>query len=171
MDATNTIAWIGAITGSIGTLTGVSALLWDLYKWKHSGAKLKVTASPGMALVNVPNIGPNERFISVTVTNSGQSKTTVTTLGFFYFESDPNRKLEKATPTQQMVVVDQGFGQQLPHVLEPGGQWTGLARQSKEVERMARTGYLYAVISHTLSEQPVFARVIMKDAAVTPRQL
>ena len=79
MDATNTIAWIGAITGSVGTITGVSALLWDYYKWKHSGPKLEITVTAGMAMANVPRADPNERFIWVKVINVGQSATSIQT--------------------------------------------------------------------------------------------
>lgn len=173
MDAINTIAWIGAITGSIGTITGVSALAWDFYKWKHSGPKLEMSVTTGMAAMNVPMTNPNDRFIWVKVINVGQSKTTIQTLAFAHFDSAPNKNLDKPTPTYQGIVLTPSLGiaTPLPASLEPGGEWSGFARQDDDIERMARTGYLYARVYHTMGHgKPISERVIIKDEGLTPHR-
>ena len=169
MDATTVAAWVGAITGSVGTITGISALLWDYYKWKHSGPKLKIEVIPGMAAINVPHIAPTDRVIWVKVINTGSGRTTITNLAFFYFENEPDKDITKSVPTQQSVVMSPGMGnQQLPYFLESGGQWDGFAKQDVETERQARTGYYYAVVYHTMSDNPLFGRVVFKDEEARP---
>src|SRR4051812_11073780 len=100
MDATTVAAWVGAITGSVGTITGISALLWYYYKWKNLGPKLKIEVIPGMAAINVPHISPTDRVIWVKVINTGNGRTTITNLAFFYFESEPDKDITKSIPTQ-----------------------------------------------------------------------
>jgi hypothetical protein len=172
MDATTIIAWIGAITGSIGMITGVSALLWDFYKWKHSGPKLQISVTTGMAAMNLPRATPNDRFIWVKVINIGQAKTMIQTLAFAHFENEPNKKFNNYPPTYQSVVMSPSFGTDstLPANLEPGGEWSGFAKQTEEIETMARTGYLYARVYHTMGQDtPVSRRVIISDEALAPR--
>jgi hypothetical protein len=173
MDATNTIAWIGAITGSIGTITGVSALAWDFYEWKQCGPKLQVEVMPGMAMMNIPRTDPNDRFIWVRVINTGQGKTTIQTLAFAHFETEPNKEFTKPNPTYQGVVISPSFntGPALPHRLKPGGEWSGFARQDEEMEKRARAGYLYARVYHTMGQgKTISQRVIIKDESLAPRR-
>jgi hypothetical protein len=161
--ATRTIATIGAITGSIGAVTGMTALAWDLYKWKHAGPKLKATLAPGMTILNPPPIvSANDRFICVTVRNTGHSKTTITHLAFSYFPSKPNRKLDKPT-AKHFFQVPPPFAQQVPFGLEAGGEWSTYVKQNGEVETLARSGYLYARVYHTMKDEPLSVRVIISD--------
>src|SRR5262245_146975 len=155
MDATRTLAIIGAVTGSIGTATGLSALMWDLYKWKHQTRPvLEITALPNMSFM--PPGGPflpgmpakDDKLIQVRVVNIGHGKTTLTILGLAYFNTKPNRKLTEPAPPR-FVILNHTF-EKLPKVLEPGEQWNGLIDQSNEVVEMARNGYLYALVEHTL---------------------
>jgi len=47
----------------------------------------------------------------------------------------------------------------------------GLALQTRELEEMARNGFLYARVHHTMGKGlPVSARIIIGDAALTPRR-
>jgi hypothetical protein len=173
MDATNTIAWIGVITGSIGTVTGVSALAWDFYKWKHSGPKLEIAVMPGMTPLNVPGVDANDRLVWVRITNTGQSKTTIQTLSFSFFETEPNKDFTKPTPAFQGVVANPVLymGATANPVVEPGGEWSGFASQTPDIERMARDGFLYARVYHTMGgNKPLSGRVIIKDENLAPRR-
>jgi hypothetical protein len=170
MDATETVAWIGAITGSIGTVTGVSALIWDLYKWKRQARpQLDIVALPGMMFAPpmgqfLPGMpGPNDRLVRVRVVNLGHRKTTLNILGLAYFASKPNRKMLKPIP-QRFFVNNQLFGENLPRVLEPGEEWNGFINQNGEIETMALKGYLYALVEHTMGKT-VYARVVLRDDA------
>lgn len=127
MDSTTVIAWIGVITGSIGTITGVSALVWDYYKWKRSGPKLRVEVIPGMAMHNPQLPLTNERLLWIRVVNTGNAKTTLTTLAFSYFPTEPNKKLTKPNATEHFLVTNPLPGR-LPQVLETGEQWDGFCQ-------------------------------------------
>jgi hypothetical protein len=167
MDPTRLIAWIGVITGSIGSITGTSALLWDLYKWKHRGPELLVTVVPGMFQIMQGVKIDDERLFRITVVNSGSSKTTLTALGFFCFPTKPNKKLTKPVATENFIVTNPLYGN-FPHVLETGEQWTGFAKQDAFIEELARTGYLYAQVYHSLGKA-ASGRVVIKTEELTPR--
>ena len=149
MGITDVVAWIGAITGT-------GALLWDIYKWKHSGPKLKVSVSPGMALYLPGRPETSDRFLLVRVVNIGHSKTTLNTLSFLH--SDFPLRKSKKKPVNQFVVTRPDPGK-LPHVLEPGEEWVGMAKQDDKMNSMMKKGYLYCRVYHSLSDQPAVARV------------
>lgn len=129
-----------------------------------------MTVTVGMAALNVPRTTPNDRFICVRVVNTGQGKTMVQNLALLYFESRPNKKLTKPALTYQAVVIGPAFGSTLPTSVEAGGEWSGFVRQTEEVERMTRSGYLYARVYHTMEQiKPISKRIIINDTALAPR--
>jgi hypothetical protein len=149
MGITDVVAWLGAITGT-------GALLWDIYKWKHSGPKLKIAVSPGMSMYHPAMPKTDDRFMMVKVANVGHSKTTLTTLSFLH-DDLPLKKLKKKK-VNQFVVLQPDPGK-LPHVLEPGEEWVGMVKQTDEVVNLMKKKYFYCRVYHSLSEQPAVARV------------
>lgn len=76
MTLTDVLALIGAFTGS-------GALLWDIFKWFNSGARLRMNVSPNIILVgNGFPLQDESKRISIEITNVGHRKTTLVTLGF-----------------------------------------------------------------------------------------
>lgn len=173
MDAdstTKSVAIIGLVTGSIGTLTGVTALAWDLYKWRHSGPRVIAWALPNNKIVPAPNVSylglpTDEKLVRIRVSNVGHSKTTIQAIGFAYFGERPNRRKSRPVPERFVVPQPYAFGAALPYELEPGGKdYNGFVGQTPEIEEMARTGYLYALIEHTLmGKRPVYSARILID--------
>lgn len=164
MDATNTVAWIGAITGSIGTVTGISGLLWDYYKWKNQRPKLKVTVLPHMVVHQPGSPLHEQKCILVKVSNIGQRKTTITTLALQFYETETDRQEKKAAFEGLVPNPGPGFGR-LPHILDAGEQWTGMLEYDEKLIKMAKTGFLYCSIFHTLSEEPTMERVLVRNSA------
>jgi hypothetical protein len=122
-----------------------------------------------MAAMNLPRTDPNDRFILVKVVNRGYSKTTIGNLAFIHFERKPNRTFTVPPPTFQAVVYDPSLGLNYAHPtsLGHGDEWIGFARQTKEVEGMARNGYLYAQVYHTMGDgKPISERVIIRDESL-----
>ena len=74
MALTDIAAWLGAATGSV-------TLLWEIYKWAKSGPKLIISVNPNMISAQ------QERFVMISIRNTGDRKTTVQAVGFDYFES------------------------------------------------------------------------------------
>ena len=121
-----------------------------------------------MVARNVPTVNPDDTLVWVIVINTGSGRTTITNLGFFYFETEPNKDITKSDPKQRAIVMSPGIGTAgVPYALESGGQWDGFARQDQEFVKQAKTGYLYAVVYHTMAEKPIFARVVFdKDKKI-----
>jgi len=92
---TNIAAWWGAVIATF-------VIIWDIYKWTHSGPIINVTASPNMQAVgNFSNRESDKDYISIIVTNTGNIKTTITHLVVFYYKYKPvlSKILKKKTKT------------------------------------------------------------------------
>ncbi len=154
MTVTETLALVGA-------LTGTSAILWDIYKWINSGARLRVHVSPNTILIGDGFDNPNQnKRISVEVVNIGLRKTTIVTLGF---RCDENLFSSLTKRGRQYFVVPQPEFAQLPKGLDVGERWVGLVSQSPEIEEMAKTKRLYVQVSHSFAAKPVYKRLTIKQ--------
>lgn len=135
-------AWFGAITGSL-------ALAWDLYKWKKSGPSLKLEAGTNMKIYG-PTSDDN-KYITLRAINTGERTTTITNLSFVYYT---NRIACLFRRLKQCFVVPMPIGQQIPSVLNPGTIWDVSIIQNKEIERMARDGYIEIQLYFSDSNKP-----------------
>ena len=89
MSTTDILALVGAVTGIIGTVAGISALAWDVYKWRYSEkVRLEVTATPNF----VSTVDPDTKHINVSVTNIGKIPTTIKLLSLTGFNSKKEMK-------------------------------------------------------------------------------
>lgn len=151
---TNIAAWWGAVIATF-------LIIWDIYKWKHSGSIINVTASPNMKTFGkIPNHLGNNKYISVEVTNTGTRKTTITHLISSHYKSLIFKLIKKAD--KNYVVLEPAFlAPRLPHILEPGERWLGGIEQNNELEELSRNGFLYCGIHHSSSKKPVMQRVII----------
>src|SRR6266850_3189597 len=133
---TEIAAWWGA---TIATLV----FAWDIYKWRQSSARIRLTVAPNMQPHGVvPNwIDPNQALVAVEAVNVGNKKTTITHLFAVYFPNLWARVRRKSSQT--LVVFQPGGNQPLPFELEPGSRWVGAAVQNQEMEQLSRIGYLY----------------------------
>ena len=146
------VAWWGAIVATV-------VLVWDIYKWKNSGPKIRFTVRPGMMIVGDPT-RKGQLFISTEATNIGDRPTTITNLVIQHYISyfDMIRHRPKAS----MLVAEPSTAQPLPFILQPGVVWQGLAPQTLEIEQLANDGYLVCGLCHSHSEKEIDRRVIFK---------
>jgi len=157
MTATDVAAWIGALTGTF-------VLLWDIFKWVHSGARIKVSAAPNMTgYGSAAQLLGNKTCVAVEASNVGQSKTTITHLVGFHYKTWWHR-LFRRKPLTTFLVPDPRPGT-LPHVLDTGERWLGMIEQNDELARMSRAGYLYVGIYHSTSRRPALQRVVIHSAS------
>lgn len=150
MTLTDTLALIGALTGTI-------ALLWDFFKWSQTGVKVLLRVSPNMT----PFGFAKEEFKSklnlfVEVTNTGDKKITITHLVLTYYDSFWKRVLKRSS--KNFIVLNPLPGQ-LPQLIDIGDRWVGLIEQSQDLEKMAKNGYLYVGINHSSSAKTLLKRV------------
>ena len=146
---TEIVAWWGAILATV-------VFLWDIYKWKTAGAKLRVTVQPNMKTINIPQY-EGKTVISANVVNYGDRPTTIKNLGYLWFKNSWNRIRRR--PDKAFIIPNPSEAHKLPYELKQGNLWTGLAIQDKDVETMARDGLLYCVLYHTHNEKPVYRRL------------
>lgn len=154
MTTTDILAIIGAITGIIGTIAGLTALGWDFYKWRYSErVRLKVTATPNF----VSTTNPHEKLIWVTVTNIGKIPTTIKLLSFHGFDTKAEQKKRNGKDVSIMLNPLHG---QLPIRLNPGDDWAGGFRQNGEgIEKYYQFNHFIIQIEDTMSEKPFRAEV------------
>ncbi len=149
-------AWWGA---SIATLV----FAWDIYKWKHAGASLRVTAAPNMEPYgNLLNQLTEKTWVIIEVVNSGNKKTTLThQVGFHYpsWFAHIRRKSDK-----KIITLNPGLDRPLPCALEPGERWLGGMVQNEELEKLSREGYLYCGVYHSGSRKASLVRLVVPDA-------
>ncbi|MBS1770033.1 MAG: hypothetical protein JSS77_10250 [Acidobacteria bacterium] len=152
LTTTDVLAIIGAVTGIVGTIAGVSALVWDYYKWRHSErVRLTVLATPGF----VSTSDPYTKYIHISVTNVGKIPTTIKLLSFHGFDSKKHLKSRRGHHVS--LVMTLGYGT-LPVRLNPGDDWIGGIRQDQFVEYQAYK-YFYVQIEDTMSEFPFRAEI------------
>jgi hypothetical protein len=77
LTATDFAAWIGAVAG-------VSAVVWDVYKWTTAGPRLRISMMPKMKMIGGPprrsHMTEEQLFVVLTVSNFGSQRTTITKL-------------------------------------------------------------------------------------------
>src|ERR1019366_3053753 len=146
---TEVAAWVGAVAGPC-------ALLWDFYKWKTAGPRLKLTVSPNMQMI--PDPDPDALYIMATVQNQGTAGTTITGMCFATYRSWWTRIRLK--PSTQFLVVTPSTTRPVPFKIEVGTEWLGMAIQDKELEQMIGAGNLWCNVYHSWSKRPVQAHVI-----------
>ena len=144
-------AWVGAVTG-------VSALMWDFYKWKTSGPRMNMTVSTDMTIL--PRGDDNAKYVSATVRNTGTASTTITGFGFAVYEGWIART--RLAPSAQFIIPSPAFAQRLPFKLDVGAEWNGMAIQDAELEKLIDAGKLWCRVYNSWSSRPVQARVSRK---------
>ena len=152
---TNIAAWWGAVIATF-------VIIWDIYKWKHSGAIINVTASSNMQMgENFPPCESDKDYISIIVTNTGNIKTTITHLVIFYYKYNPilSKILKKKART--FPEPDPFNSPLLPIMLVPGERWLCDIKRNDELEKLSRRGFLYCGIYHSSSKNPVMQRVVI----------
>lgn len=147
---TDTLAILGAITGVIGTVAGLGALIWDFYKWKTSGRpRLRISASGPMVSTDPRD---KDEYISITVTNYGDRATTISALAFRYWKKKPSR-LWKTKPDQRGLINTLAIQPSpLPKKLDVGEVWTHLHPLGDDTKTMAQQGYFFLEIEDAYSK-------------------
>lgn len=153
MDATAILAWWGAILSSV-------VFLWDIYKWKTAGPKIRFSIQTGMESVNMPEYDGKKLIVS-NVTNYGDRSTTITNLGFLYFESLWSQIRQK--PDRAFIFPHPSSVNTLPFELKEGSVWSGIVIQDQQLEEMATKGRLYCVLYLSHDEKPTKFRVVIRS--------
>jgi hypothetical protein len=131
LGSTDWAAWWGAIVATI-------VLLWDVIKWKLSGARICMEARPNYIFIGDP-ARAMEHYIYVNITNKGTLPVTIQTVGYEFYNSIWNRFLKKVNKAG--VAPSPFISQPLPFKLDPGSYWIGMLLQNQEIEEMLKSGF------------------------------
>jgi hypothetical protein len=138
-DKAGIVAWWGAILSSV-------VFLWDIYKWRTAGPKLRLSAETGMQILNSPR-HDGKTLVKIEVANDGERPTTVTSVVFAWYPSLWSRL--RGADKKALLLPNPNVEQPLPFELRPGNIWRGFAVQERELEGIARRGRLYCFVSHS----------------------
>ncbi|MCK4738956.1 MAG: hypothetical protein KAT46_03315 [Deltaproteobacteria bacterium] len=154
-NTTSIVAWWGAVVATL-------VLLWDVYKWRLGGVKIKFEVSSGMSLVGA-GCEPYEdkKFISLRVVSLGSMPTTITTVGMRCYSTFIHKLFRK--PKASVIVPAPILAKPFPYLLEPGTYWQGFLNQDEEVENMIKTGRLYCWVCCTHTDKVFEKRLVIKD--------
>src|SRR6266850_3902506 len=94
------VAWWGAVLSTI-------VLLWDIYKWRTAGPKLRVVAQSGLEGINMPELDGKILF-SIDVTNYGDRPTTITSVCLMHYSSLLSRVRKRADRTFLLPIPNRG---------------------------------------------------------------
>jgi hypothetical protein len=154
---TGTITLVIAIWGAVlSTALGV----WDFYKWKSSGPKLRITATGPMISSDKSD---RSKYLSVRVTNVGTAATTLTGITYRYFKTKP--KTWKKAKADELGILNllHKRTSAVPHKLEPGDEWTHIFILTASVEEKARNGYFYLEAVDSVTENALkFGKTLLK---------
>ena len=153
MNATETAAWVGAVSG-------LGGLLWNVYTRMTSGPRLKVMATAGVRLMPPKRGDPT--FIAVDISNVGTSATTITNALIVarvswlevFRRNLPSRALARVTPSS---------GELMPFKLDVGENWSGWAKHDDRIEKLLEAGKLRCEVRHSWSRRP--KRVNIQDSS------
>jgi hypothetical protein len=147
------VAWWGATLSTI-------VFLWDIYKHRTAGPKLRFSLQTGMESINSPRY-EGKKLMLANVTNYGDRPTTITNLGYLYFKR--RRFFRKPIADKAAIVPNPSPGQPLPFELKPGAVWMGVAIEDGNIREWATTGFLYMMLYHSHNDKPLRRRVVFRS--------
>jgi len=134
--------------------------LWDIYKYRKAGPKLRFEVSANIVLIPSSD---KRTFVRSQVTNYGDRPTTLMTIGIYYFAKRCSLNRLRNRATKSFVADDLNTSQNFPWELKEGSMWTGLTEQLPELEEMGRKGDLEFALYHSHDKRPIRCRVRFPD--------
>jgi hypothetical protein len=148
MTLTDYAAWWGAVIAT-------AVLVWDIYKWASTGAKIVLTVLPNRFTMGDDRLD-GQRLFLFEATNKGDRPTTLGKLMFVHYSGVWQFIRRKPT---YYYIKNPGFQHNFPHKLDVGDVWQGSAFHTDESDTMMRKGYLYAALFCSDRSRPVVVRV------------
>ncbi|CDZ55513.1 hypothetical protein [Neorhizobium galegae] len=148
-------AWVATYAAIVAT----GALSLEIRRWFESGPKIYVRATANMIMLDGRG-GQTKGLLIVYVTNRGDTPTTITNLCLLDYPNVLARWRDKAS--RSFVIPHPqppGTPPTIPHVLNPGQQWAGMAHDRSDVTGDVQTGTMYAAVYTTDRNRPYVVRI------------
>lgn len=148
--------WIAIYAACVST----GALLIQFRNWLTSGPRLRVSLiSDGLVVGGDPEFDERDLVI-VNATNVGTAATMITNLAieerypFYYFWR--RRAISSYVVTNPQL---KGYPRNIPQLLEPAHQWTGVIRSRPDILPNLRNGDYYALVQTSFKNRPYRKRI------------
>jgi len=146
---TQFLAWWGAVLATL-------VFLWDIYKWRTAGPRIRMTVQANMRILGDPEL-EGKPLILVSATNIGDRPTTLESLTFTWYANWWQRIKSKST--NHWYIKNPGLCHSFPCKLELGERWDGRANWTEEYADLAKSGHLMCHLHYASSKWPVAKRV------------
>jgi hypothetical protein len=150
---TEIVAWWGAVLST-------TAILWDIYKWRTAGPKIRITVQTNMIGISMPE-HQDKTLLIIDAINRGDRSTTISSVFFLWYASAWARIRKKASKTFFIPIPSPA--QPLPFELKPGSVWKGILIQDQRLEQAARSGQLFCLVCLSHRNRPLKQRVVIKE--------
>lgn len=137
------------IVASYAAILSTLIAVWEFIKWLKKNEVL-VTCVPNMIFMPSPD---KNTYVNITVTNKGNTQTTITHCVMFCWENKWDKFFNK---NKKSFIVNE---KSLPRIIQPGEQWMGQAIQDEDLEDMAQSGLLYMGIIHSMGRKEILNRI------------
>jgi hypothetical protein len=141
-----------------GAFIATLVLLWDIYKYKVSGAQVHISVRHNMNVL-MPDLDPDSTFIAVIAKNNGDRPTTITNFGLKGYKVIIPGLFKKRI---FQAIIGNPVPQPLPHLLAPGAVWNGFADQGQITAKHPEVNLVVMEIYLSHRKKPTTARVILK---------
>ena len=149
-------------TAIYAAIVATGALALEIRRWFESGPKLTLTVISQAKLYG-GEVKDDREYLSVRVTNRGDRPTTITNLTLQQFPNLYRKHRHRASRLAVVIKPEGEWGHSLPHLLEPGAEWMGMAAYDAKLIEWAKTRELYASIHSSHSRWPIHKRVNYED--------
>ena len=143
-----------------GALVATSVLVWDILKWKIEGPKINLFANAHIKVFGDESL-EGKTFISIDIRNTGGGASTILKIGFVHFKNRWMRLLGRRSGPFYWVVKPRSQ-HELPHFLESGKFWSGLANQNEELENLSKKGFLHLAVQFSHKEDLMISKKCIK---------
>jgi hypothetical protein len=127
-----------------------------VYTYLRQGPRLRLTTGRNRQILGGGHADRNT-YVVVNAVNAGNRPTTIQVVGIRAFDTWWRRFRRKASMT---AVVHVGApGNTVPHVLEPGHSFMGLALQTSGLVTLSREKLTYMLVSHSMGKRDVLVRL------------
>jgi hypothetical protein len=127
-----------------GALVATSVLIWDVLKWKTEGPKIRISANANIKVLG-DELLEGKTFISIDIRNIGGGASTILKIGFVHFKNRRMKLLGRRSDPFYWVVKPRSQ-HTLPHFLESGKVWDGLANQNEDLMNLSKKCLVYLAV-------------------------
>ena len=157
MGASDINVWV-AIIAAYAAIVATAALALEVRRWAEARARLVLNVSPDMVYAH----DQNGSYLVADVVNRGRLPTTITLFRLDVYDNWWKALLRKRTGHSGIITNPSPAGgpTNLPSVLAPGEQWTGVANQTDDLMEWAKMKRVYVVIYASHRNKSYIRRIL-----------